>query len=160
MRRGTWRRVQRGGGLALAACVVLLLADSAFLAWSDMPGALVTPLTRAHLWLGGAMCVLLPAFVLSHVGLHKAHRNRAARRIGIVVATVAGLGTLAGVSLWAVGKSSAVRWLVLLHEGAFALAIASYVLHRLRARVTPALRGEQVAAASAVVLGAGIWAAV
>lgn len=157
--RARLRRLQRWSGALLAVITVLLLADSAFLATAITPDGLVLPMQRAHVALGLALAVVLVAFAGSHLVLHRQHRNDAARRIGLVVAGVALLGCVAGVGLWAVGKSRAVHWLVILHEGAFVAALGAYVLHRRRAFVTPALRPERLAAGAAILLGAGIWAA-
>lgn len=158
MTRAGVRRLQRLAGVLLGVMIVLLLADSAFLVTAAAPDGLVLPMQRLHLGLGAGLCVVLPGFVASHVAMHRRHRNGAARRVGVVVATVAGLGCGAGLTLWAVGNGRAVRWIVVLHEGAFVAALGVYVLHRMRAFVTPALRAERVAVGAAIVLGAAIWA--
>ncbi|MEM7152354.1 MAG: tetratricopeptide repeat protein [Myxococcota bacterium] len=158
MKRASIRRWQRIAGILLAIATVCLLANSAFLVTALTPQGLVPLMQRLHLILGGGLLVALPIFVGSHVVLHRRHRNGGARRVGVLVATVATVGSLAGLGLWVVGKSSALQWLVVLHEAAFGVALVTYVLHRLRAFSTPALRAERLAAGAAVVLAGGIWA--
>lgn len=158
MKRPALRRLQRVAGLGAALMTVGLLANSSYLVAVTTPDALVGTMQQLHVGLGVALSVLLAAFVFGHFVLHRRHGNRAARQIGIVVALVAGLGCVAGGALWSVGKSSAVNWLVIVHEAAFAAALASYAVHRLWAKATPALRPERIAAGSAVVLAAAIWA--
>ncbi|MEM6294194.1 MAG: tetratricopeptide repeat protein [Myxococcota bacterium] len=154
-----WRALQRGSGWLLAVVVVLLVADSAFLATAYTPAGLVAPMQRLHLWLGGALTALLPPFVAAHWQLHRRHRNTDARRIGLLVAAVAAVGCVAGCVLWATVGGAGSRSILLLHEGAFVLAVATYVVHRLRARVTPALRAEWVGVGGIVVLVGGTWVA-
>ena len=136
-----------------------LVADSAFLITAATPAGLVMPMQRLHLLLGGVLCATLPAFVALHWYLHKQHRNVGARRIGMVLAALAIAGCIAGAGLWLAGKSSATRWVVQLHEAAFVASLLAYLLHRLRAKVTPALGGERLAAVFALLLTAGIWGA-
>ena len=154
-----WRAVQRATGWLLAVVVVLLVADSAFLATAYTPTGVVAPMQRLHLWLGGALTVLLSPFVAAHWQLHRRHRNTDARRIGFLVAAIAAVGCVAGCILWATVAGAGSRSILLLHEGAFVLAVATYVVHRLRARVTPALRAEWVGVGGIVVLVGGTWAA-
>ena len=152
------RSLQRVSGWALAATTVVLVANSAFLATSFTPAGVVAPMQRAHVWLGWMMAAALVPFVGLHLRLHRRHRNVAARRIGFVVAGIAGLGCLAGGVLWSMDAGPGARGLLLAHEGAFVLAVATYLVHRLRARVSPAMGGERVAAIAVVGLVAGIWA--
>ena len=150
------RRLQKVSGGGLIGVVVLLLANSAFLGTADASGV-VARMVQAHLLLGLALLLVLPVFVASHVLMHRGHANQRARSVGRFVAGLAGVGAAAGVALWALEKQSALRWLVLLHEGAFVAALAAYVLHRVRAVVTPALTGERVAVVVAGLLVAGTW---
>lgn len=152
-----WRRVQGASGRALAVLVVALLANSLFLVTAPAT-ELAALMVQAHLGLGVALCVVLPAFVASHVALHRGHPNERARRVGRGVAVLAGIGVVTGAALWAVGKSSEVRWLVLLHAGAFAVGVVAYGVHRLRATATPALGPERLAAGVAVAGVAAMWA--
>lgn len=151
------RSVQRLAGAGLATVVVLLLANSTFLVSAGAATPLVAQMVRAHLVLGLALIVILPAFVASHVVMHRGHANGRARAVGKFVAGLAAVGALAGGVLWLLEKQSALRWLVLVHEGAFAGAFVAYVIHRLRAYVTPALGPERLAAGLALVLVLGIW---
>lgn len=153
----TARRLQRLSGGLLAAVVVLLLANSVFLA-TARASELVAAMVRAHVALGVVMMVVLPLFVATHVRLHASHRNERARAVGRFVAILGGVGAVTGLALWVLGKQSALRWLVLLHEGAFVAGILAYLVHRLRAVVTPALTAERVGAVTALVLVAGTWA--
>jgi hypothetical protein len=151
--------LQRASGWALALLAVLLVADSAFLATAMTPAGLVGPMQRLHLWLGGGLSVVLPAFVASHFAIHRRHRNTSARNVGLVVAGLAMLGCVAGLVLWWSRTGTTGRGILLLHEAAFLVAVAAYVLHRMRARVTPALTPERVAAGAVVLLVGGIWTA-
>ncbi len=157
MSRQALRRLQRFSGGLLAAVVVLLLADSAFLVTAEASD-LVARMVQLHLVLAVALMGVLPVFVWTHVAMHQGHTNERARTVGRYVATLAGVGALAGLGLWVLGKQSALRWLTLLHEGAFVAAVGAYVMHRMRAVVTPALTGERVAAKAAGLLVAAIWA--
>jgi tetratricopeptide (TPR) repeat protein len=150
--------LQRLLGASLAAIVVLLLADSAFLVTARQTNDLVAGMVRAHLALGAALLVVLPLFVATHLRMHRGHPNLRARSVGRVVAALAGTGAVAGALLWWFEKQAALRWLVLVHEGAFVGAVLAYVAHRLRAYVTPALAPERMAAAAALLLVGGIWA--
>jgi len=153
----TARGLQRAAGGLLATIVVLLLANSAFLATASA-SELVAWMVRAHVGLGLGLLVVLPVFVAVHVRLHTGHRNERAMRVGRFVAGLGGLGAVAGLALWGLGKQSALRWLVLLHEAAFVAAVVAYLVHRLRAVVTPALGAERGAAGAAVLLVAATWA--
>ncbi len=159
MRGARLQRLQRAVGWLLAGVAVLLVANSTFLATSDAARGLVGPMLQVHVGLGWTLTVLLVPFVAVHVRLHRRHRNVAARRIGVLVATIASVGCVAGAAGWWMHRGRGARGLLLLHEGAFALAIATYLLHRVRARVTPALRGERIAAVGTVSLVAAIWVA-
>ncbi len=151
------RSIQRAVGWLLAAVVVLLVANSAFLATSFAPAGLVAPMQAAHVWLGWLLTGLLVLFVGSHVVLHQRHRNTSARNVGVVVASIAALGCIAGGVLWSMKSGPGARGVLLLHEGAFAVSMATYLLHRFRARVTPAMRGEWVGALAVVFLVGATW---
>lgn len=151
------RAIQRAAGWLLAAVVVLLVANSAFLATSYAPAGLVAPMQAAHVWLGWLLTGLLLPFVGSHIWLHRRHRNTAARNVGFAVAGIAAVGCVAGGVLWSMKTGPGARGVLLLHEGAFAVSMATYLLHRLRARVTPAMRGESVGALAVVLLVGGTW---
>ncbi|PRP91147.1 Beta-barrel assembly-enhancing protease [Enhygromyxa salina] len=150
-------RLQRAAGVVLGVLVVLLIADSAFLATAATPEGLVAPMLRLHLVLGASLCAVVAVFVAGHFVIHRRHRNARARKIGLVVAALAGLGCVAGLALWRDGGQA--RPLVLAHELAFVTAIAAYVLHRVRALATPALKVEWIGAGVALVMLGGIWAA-
>lgn len=152
------RSIQRAVGWLLAGVVVLLVANSAFLVTNHALAGLVAPMQAAHVWLGWLLSVLLVPFVGSHVWLHRRHRNAPARTVGVAVASLAAGGCIVGGVLGSMNGGPGARGLRLLHEGAFAVAMATYLLHRLRARVTPALRGEWIAALAVVVLVGGTWA--
>jgi tetratricopeptide (TPR) repeat protein len=154
------KRLQRAGGILLAVVVVLLLADSAFLAMAATPDGLVAPMLNLHLWLGLALCVALPVFVASHFVLHRRHRNGRARRIGLVTAALAGLGCAIGLGLWLGSAGAGARpELVFGHELAFVVALVAYVVHRLWAKVTPALKVEWIGVGAALVILGGLWTA-
>ena len=157
MSPSTLRSAQRTTGWLLAAVVVLLVANSAFLATSDAAAGLVAAMQTAHVWLGWLLTGLLLPFVGSHVVLHRRHRNAGARRVGFAVAGLAAVGIIAGAALWSMKTGPGARSVLLLHEGAFAIAMATYLLHRLRARVTPAMRGEWISTLAATALLAGTW---
>lgn len=143
------------GGL-LALLTLLLLVDSAWLAATSSTGSLERALVRAHLVLGGALLLVLPAFVWAHVAHRERHANVQARRAGLRVAALAGLGAVSGSMLWLLGKSTAMQWLATAHALAFAAALLAYLLHRRQATVTPALLPEKVAAALGLVLASAL----
>ncbi|MCO4770627.1 MAG: tetratricopeptide repeat protein [Deltaproteobacteria bacterium] len=156
MTRDSLRRLQKAAGGGLATVVILLLANSAFLVTAEASD-LVALMVQAHLLLGVALLVVLPLFVASHVAMHRDHANHRARVVGRFVAGLAGVGAVAGLALWGLEKQRALRWLVLLHEAGFVGAVGAYVLHRMRAVVTPALTGERVAVGLAGLLVLGVW---
>lgn len=136
---------------------MLLVANSVFLVTHGLPAGLVAPMQSAHVWLGWALTGVLVPFIGSHVWLHRRHRNASARNVGLVVAGITSVGCVAGGVLWSMKTGPGARGVLLLHEGAFVAALAAYLAHRLRARVTPVLRAEWFGATVVLALAGGLW---
>ena len=149
--------IQKFAGIATAGIALLLLADSLLLYITTLPDASVLVLVRLHVWLGGLLCITLPAFFAAHLTLHQKHPNRRARFIGYGLVGMLIAGCTLGVTIFVVGKSSTTIPLVIAHEIMFVAGLIGYIAHRLAARATPAFKLEIVGGALVTVLLCGFW---
>ncbi len=144
--------IQKYVGVLLALTFVLLLVDSMFLYGLKTPVGLVAFMTQAHVYLGYALCVLIPAFFLPHFVGHRRHSNSRAKYVGLALLAAVCTGCVFGMMLHMQGRSAATLWLIRAHEVAFLTAIAAFLAHRMAAYITPVLRFEFASVAAVVLL--------